>query len=146
MFGLRSFRAVSSSMHVYGSRAQSGVLDRWPAPSAAIGRVTLPKAPTWDAPNIATRVDMPPPAIWAAPNPDLLLSITIAPLRFVPVTWGPPVVVQSPWGPPVLDMNDHLVDTEPAHVHRSRRTRALAFGLATAAAAVASTIVVIVAR
>ncbi len=133
-------------MHVYGGMAQPGVLDRWPAPSIPVGRVTLPKPVAWPMPNIATRVEMPPPAIWRAPDPELLLSITIAPLRFLPVSWGPPDVVESPWGPPVLRDTDDAVGADLAGARRFRRPRALAFGFATAAVAIAGTIAVLVTR
>ena len=133
-------------MHVYGSMAQPGVLDRWPAPSAPIGRVTLPKPVTWPVPNVATRVDLPPPAIWGAPNPELLLSITIAPLRFLPVSWGPPEFVQSPWAPPAIDLTSDSADADTVGRARSGRPRALAFGLAAATAMTVGAIALLVAR
>ncbi|MET0908969.1 MAG: hypothetical protein ABWZ99_05820 [Ilumatobacteraceae bacterium] len=130
-------------MHVYGSRAQPGVLERWPAPSVPVGRVTMPKPVTWAAPKIATRVEMPPPAIWAAPDPELLLSITIAPLRFVPVSWSPPEVIISPWGPPPLVTDDEVASTAAASSARFARPRAVAYGLAAAAVAVGTFAVVV---
>ena len=71
----------------------------------------------WPLPNIATRVELAPPPVWAAPDPEWLMSITIAPLRLVPVSWGPPVVVRSPWGPPGVS----LTPTETSTVAGSRR-------------------------
>ena len=145
-------------MHVYGSLAQPPMFDRWAAPTAPNGRVAPRTPTTWVPPDIATRVDLPAPAVWEAPNPELLLSITIAPLRLTPVSWGPPVVVQSPWGPPVLDRlgraagvavdpsADRTAATEPAGAGRLRRTRALAFGLATTAVGVAGTVAIVLAR
>ena len=120
-------------MRVYGSLPQPGVLDRWPAPTVPTARIAARAPIAWPLPNIATRVDLAPPTVWRAPNPELLMSITIAPLRFVPISWAPPVMVRSPWGPPVDASTTADLSGENAKRRFSVR-RVWAIGLAAAAA------------
>ena len=120
-------------MHVYGSLPQPGVLDRWPAPNVPTARIAAREPIVWPLPNLATRVDLAPPPVWRAPNPELLMSITIAPLRFVPISWAPPVMVRSPWGPPV-DASTTADRSESTAEHRFAPRRVWAIGLAAAAA------------
>jgi hypothetical protein len=71
-------------------------------------------------------------------DPELLLSLSIAPLRFVPISWGPPVVVRSPWAPPPhapLTVDDR---PNPTSSPRFAARRIWAFGLAATAAVVAA--------
>jgi hypothetical protein len=88
-------------------------------------------------PNIATRVDLPALPVWGAPDPELLLSLSIAPLRLAPTSWAPPVVVRSPWGPPAvapLTVDDRSNATSSP---RFAARRIWAYGLAATAAVVA---------
>jgi hypothetical protein len=120
-------------MHVYGSLPQPGVLDRWPAPAVPTARIAAREPVAWPMPNITTRVELAPPPVWRAPNPELLMSITIAPLRFVPISWAPPVMVHSPWGPPI----DASTTADPSDGVTARRfapRRVWAVGVAAAAA------------
>ena len=115
-------------MHVYGSLPHAGALDRWPAPTAPALRPAARAPISWPLPDRATRVELPAPAVWAAPDPQWLMSITIAPLRLAPVSWGPPVVVRSPWGPPTLSPSD----SASTGTRRLGRRRVWAWGLAAA--------------
>ena len=124
-------------MHVYGNIAHPGMVDRWPAPSVPTARIAPREPMAWPLPNLSTRVELPSPPVWAAPNPELLLSLSIAPLRFAPISWGPPVVVRSPWSPPAVAST--LTD-DASDVRRPARfgaRRIWAYGLAASAAVVA---------
>ena len=135
---------MTSPMHVYGAFAPpSVVVDRaLPPPNI----VVAPAAPAhdWGLPLVASRVDLPAPLVWAAPDPELLMSITIAPLRLAPVSWGPPAIRRSVWAAPVpkLDSYDAVNAATTSgtaraseSAPRSGRARSMAYTLAAVAAA-----------
>ncbi len=138
-------------MHVYGNmRPPGSMIDRVPVVRAPQAR-SMTLAPTaWPSPRISTWVDLPAPSPWPAPDPELLLSITIAPLRFAPVSWAPPTVITSPWGPPESSNAPTIRSTvvpsnalEPAARPRRRRVAlalmaVAAAGLGTVAAVIVS--------
>jgi hypothetical protein len=133
-------------MHVYGNmRPPGSMIDRVPVVRAPQTRsVTLAPA-AWPAPRISTWVDLPAPSPWAAPDPELLLSITIAPLRFAPVSWAPPTVITSPWGPPVLSTpstNRANITTETAARPRRRRFALAMMALAAAGLGTVAAVIV----
>ncbi len=138
-------------MHVYGGFAPpTGVIDRVPVARRAPVRAAE-TAPAWAPPVISTRVELPAPAVWPAPDPALLYSLTIAPLRLAPVSWAPPTLTRSPWSAPVpaLDAFAPPHDTfEPGHTDRDRSTprrgHSFAYALAGLAAAAVGLAVIVI--
>ncbi len=151
---------MTSSMHVYGAFAPpSVVVDRALPPPSIVP--VAPPAPVndWGLPLVSTRVELPAPLVWPAPDPELLMSITIAPLRLAPVSWSPPAIRRSTWAAPVpkLDSYDAVTaaantsvtaaEPEPAaSVGRARSARSMAYAIAAVAAAGAGLAVVILSR
>lgn len=148
---------MTSSMHAIGASfaPPSIVAGRaLPAPVVVIPPPTAPR-PAWGLPLVSTRVELPAPPLWAAPDPELLMTLSMAPLRLAPVSWNPPTIVRSPWAPPVPRLDSYgasavpaspVATIGPAPVARPSRTRSLAYAAAAVAAIGAGFVAIIVSR
>jgi hypothetical protein len=134
---------VTSLIHAYGTLLPpSSFVDHVPARPRTEARATT-RATFLAPPIVSTRVDLPPPPAWGPPNPDLLLSLMIAPLRFEPANWSAPTVIVAPWPAPQLPMTPlPMAQFEQRPVAAEPPTRRHWLGLKLAGLAVGSVAVV----